>query len=218
MRKLCTCGTRRRHRGLRTAAALVISTLLLLLTVSAAVPENGNAGGINGGTTVRESIGNAVDDAGDAAGGILNGVGRAADDVLGGIGNAVGGTNRSSDPSDHAGITDRSADDPSGTGNRAADGNDRVLSDTPDDAPVQDENPGVIEDGTAGGANPGVIEDDTVHAQNGSTAGTTAGTQNPASGTAHTARTGAWVLLIVLLIAAAIVFALILMPKHSGEY
>ncbi len=110
--------TSKRHaRPKKSVFCLLLVTVLLCLTVFAAVPENGvntpmlgagdthdhdstrNRSGDNGAanavgdavTDAADAIGGAVSDAGNAAGEVISGIGEAAGEVVDGAANAVGG-------------------------------------------------------------------------------------------------------------------------------
>ncbi len=190
---------------------LLLTFTLLLLTVFAAVPENGvntpmlgsdhsmaergntrnrsgDQGAANAVTDAAGAVGNAVSEAGDAAGEMIGDVGDAAGELVSDAGNAIG----------------NAADAIGGTvGGNTADGN------------------------TAGGNNAatnGTDNNNTVNDNNNNQATPfdTHAVDDPA-GTAGTVTTNDapsgmnWVLILILVAAAAAIFFLILMPRRSRE-
>ena len=112
------------------------------------------------------------------------------------VGESIDGNNNDADS-----LTGSISNGTERTANDAADGNGGVNR--------NNENPGYIEEDNAGGTHPGVVDNDNVVGQ----LGTVAGSMND-----DAANATAWILLIVLLIAAAVVLAMIFLPKQSREY
>jgi len=216
----------RQTRPIRIVFCLLITSVLLCLTVFAAVPENGvnapmlgdshsaaNHSTQDRGTARNRSgdtgLANAVTDAAGAVGDVVSDAGDAVSEVVGDIGNAAGEV--VSDAGDAIGDA---ADAIGGT----VDG---AIGDTNGNAGVNN--------GT--GANGEPSADGTVTGNQNSTADNNAGTAKPfdthsaenttgASGTVTKEDTPAgmsWILILILIAAAAAIFFLILMPKRSRD-
>ena len=191
--------TNKRHtRPQKAVFCLLLVTVLLCLTVFAAVPENGvntpmfgageshshdsarNRSGDNGVANAAEdaagAIGGAVSDAGNAVGEVIGDIGEAAGEVVSDAGNAIG------DAADAIGgaVTDKS-----NSGNQSNASDNKADAATPFDTHAVDA--------------PG----------NATTSGTVTNEDAPAG--------AGWIWILILIAAAAAVFFLILMPKRSRE-
>lgn len=191
--------TIKRHtRPQKAVFCLLLVTVLLCLTVFAAVPENGvntpmfgageshshdsarNRSGDNGVANAAEdaagAIGGAVSDAGNAVGEVIGDIGEAAGEVVSDAGNAIG------DAADAIGgaVTDKSNS-----------GNQSNVSDNKADAAIPFDTHAVDAPGNA------------------TTSGTVTNEDAPAG--------AGWIWILILIAAAAAVFFLILMPKRSRE-
>lgn len=191
--------TIKRHtRPQKAVFCLLLVTVLLCLTVFAAVPENGvntpmygagethshdsarNRSGDNGVANAAEdaagAIGGAVSDAGNAVGEVIGDIGEAAGEVVSDAGNAIG------DAADAIGgaVTDKSNS-----------GNQSNASDNKADAAMPFDTHAVDAPGNA------------------TTSGTVTNEDAPAG--------AGWIWILILIAAAAAVFFLILMPKRSRE-
>ena len=191
--------TIKRHtRPQKSVFCLLLVTVLLCLTVFAAVPENGvntpmfgageshshdsarNRSGDNGVANAAEdaagAIGGAVSDAGNAVGEVIGDIGEAAGEVVSDAGNAIG------DAADAIGgaVTDKSNS-----------GNQSNVSDNKADAAIPFDTHAVDAPGNA------------------TTSGTVTNEDAPAG--------AGWIWILILIAAAAAVFFLILMPKRSRE-
>lgn len=195
--------TIKRHtRPQKSVFCLLLVTVLLCLTVFAAVPENGvntpmfgagethshdsarNRSGDNGAanaaedvvTDAADAIGGAVSDAGNAVGEVIGDIGEAAGEVVSDAGNAIG------DAADAIGgaVTDKS-----NSGNQSNADENKADAAMPFDTHAVDV--------------PG----------NATTSGTVTNEDAPAG--------AGWIWILILIAAAAAVFFLILMPKRSRE-
>ena len=195
--------TIKRHtRPQKAVFCLLLVTVLLCLTVFAAVPENGvntpmfgagethshdsarNRSGDNGAanaaedvvTDAADAIGGAVSDAGNAVGEVIGDIGEAAGEVVSDAGNAIG------DAADAIGgaVTDKS-----NSGNQSNADENNADAAMPFDTHAVDV--------------PG----------NATTSGSVTNEDAPAG--------AGWIWILILIAAAAAVFFLILMPKRSRE-
>ncbi len=176
---------------------LLLTFVLLLLTVFAAIPENGGNtpmlgsdhstsehGGMQNKSGGNQSAGNTVTDAAGAVGDAVSEAGSAAGDIIGEVGDAAGEL-----VSDAGNAVGNAADAIGGTvgGNSASDngtaGGDRVDQATPFDTHAVD---------NGAGASGTVTTDDAPAGMN-------------------------WILILILIAAAAAIFFLILMPRRSRE-
>ena len=184
---------------------LLLVSVLLCLTVFAAVPENGvnapmlgdrpntadrgtarnrsaDTGAVNAVTDAVGEIGEAVSDAGNAVGEVIGDIGNAAGEVVSDAGNALG------DAADAIGGTVNGAD-----GGISADGtiagNQNNTADSKADA---------------------AVPFDTHNAENTTGASGTVTKEDTPAGMS-------WILILILIAAAAAIFFLILMPKRTRD-
>ena len=216
---------KRQTRPMRVGFCLLLVSVLLCLTVFAAVPENGvntpmfgdshsaaNSGAEDRGTAKNRSgdtgAANAVTDAADAVGDVVSDAGDAVSEVVGDIGHAAGEV--VSDAGDAIGGAVNSADgSATGSANGSADGNNGAVTNGENSAD------GTVtgnQNSTADNRGDTAMPFDTHSAENAgnaSTAGTVTKEDTPAG--------MSWILILILIAAAAAIFFLILMPKRSRD-